>query len=318
MTVAADDLIPFAQVVACGSFTGAARRTGMPKSTVSRRMATLEASLGERLLIRGTRALRLTEFGEAILHHGQRMLDDVSAVADTAQHRQVTPSGQLRVSLPPEFQELSLLPLVRAYTARYPQVRLELDVSPHPVDLMAGRFDLAVRVARQAPDDGTLVARPLTELPHGLYASPTYLARHGEPGTPADLNQHVGLTLIGSNGEPQPWALRCGDDCHTVMPVGPVAANSISLQSALAVGGAGIFGLSERFAAPIVGDGLLRRVLPKWQQPTFTAWAVTHGRRLLPFSPRRSDLAEAGSMRQAPAANARSTSVAKAVAVALR
>lgn len=286
MTVAADDLILFAQVAVCGSFIGASRRTGLPKSTVSRRIAGLEVALGERLLTRGTRALRLTEFGEAILHHGQRMLDEVNAVSDTAQHRQATPTGQLRVSLPPEFQELSLLPFLQAYMARCPKVRLELDVSPHRVDLLAGRFDLAVRVARQLPDDAALVARPLTELPHGLYASPTYLARNGDPASPADLVNHVGLPLIGSNGEPQPWLLRRGDEHHEVVPVGPVAANSISLQGALAANGAGIFGLSERFAAPMLRQGQLRRVLPEWQLPTFTAWAVTQGRRLLPMHTR--------------------------------
>jgi DNA-binding transcriptional LysR family regulator len=192
----------------------------------------------------------------------------------------------LRVSLPPEFQELSLLPFLQAYMARYPKVRLELDVSPHRVDLLAGRFDLAVRIAQQLPDDAALVARPLTELPHGLYASPAYLARHGEPVSPADLANHVGLPLIGSNGEPQPWLLRRGDVCQEVVPVGPVAANSISLQGALSVGGAGIFGLSERFAAPFLRQRLLQRVLPDWQLPTFTAWAVTQGRRLLPLHTR--------------------------------
>lgn len=286
MTVVADDLILFAHVVTSGSFTGAARRTGLPKSTLSRRISTLEAALGERLLTRGTRSLVLTEFGEGIFHHGQRMLDEVNTVSDLAHHRQVTPSGHLRVSLPPEFQELSLLPFLQEFVTRYPKVQLELDVSPHRVDLQAGRFDLAVRVARQLPDDVALVARPLTELPHGLYASTAYLAGHSMPESPADLRRHVGLALIGSNGDPQPWLLTRGDEHHEVMPDGPVAANSISLQSALAMGGTGIFGMSERFAAPLVAQGLLQRVLPQWQLPTFTAWAVTQGRRLLPMHTR--------------------------------
>ena len=286
MPIAADDLILFVHVVMSGSFTGAARRTGLPKSTLSRRIAALEAALGERLLTRGTRAHALTEFGEGILQHGQRLLDEVNAVSDLANHRQVTPTGQLRVSLPPEFQELSLLPFIQTFAARYPKVRLELDVSPHRVDLNAGRFDLAVRVARQLPDDVALVARPLTELPHGLYASLAYLSRHGTPESPADLASHVGLPLIGSNGDPLPWLLTRGNEQHEVLPAGPVAANSISLQSALAVCGTGIFGMSERFAAPLVSQGLLQRVLPQWQLPTFTAWAVTQGRRLLPMHTR--------------------------------
>jgi DNA-binding transcriptional LysR family regulator len=286
MTPAADDLILFAHVVSSGSFTGAARRTGLPKSTLSRRIAALESSLGERLLTRGTRALTLTEFGEGILQHGQRVLDELNAVSDMAQHRQVIPAGQLRVSLPPEFQELSLLPFLETFVSRYPQVQLKLDVSPHRVDMHAGHFDLAVRIARQLPDDNTLVARPLTELPHGLYASPTYLSRHGVPGTPSELSRHVGLPLITSNGEPLPWLLSKGDESLAIEPTGPVAANSISLQSALAMSGVGIFGLSQRFAKPLVQQGRLQRVLPEWALPTFTAWAVTRGRRLLPLHTR--------------------------------
>lgn len=286
MNVNANDLILFANVVAAGSFSGAVPRTGLPKSTISRRIAALETALGERLLTRGTRSLSLTEFGKGILDYGQHMLDEVTAVSDLAQHRQVTPQGRMRVSLPPEFQELSLLPFLQEFVARYPKIQLELDVSPRRVDLQAERFDLAVRIARQLPDDATLVARPLTELRHGLYASPAYLASHGAPETPADLAGHVGLALIGSSGEPQPWRLTCGDDSHEMTPLGPVAANSITLQSALAIGGIGIAGLSDRFAASLVRQELLQRVLPQWQLPTVTAWAVTTGRRLLPLHTR--------------------------------
>lgn len=286
MAVEANDLVLFVQVAAVGSFAGAARRTGLPKSTLSRRIAALEVALGERLLTRGTRALALTEFGEGILEHGQRMLDELTTAADLANNRQVDPRGLLRVSFPPEFQELSLLPFLQEFVLRYPHVHLELDVSPHRVDMRGGRFDLAVRIARQLPDDSTLVARPLTELPHGLFASSAYLSRHGMPESPDDLAQHIGLSLIGSNGERQPWSLRMGIAHCEVMPRGPVAANSISLQSGLAMAGAGIFGMSERFALPLVSQGLLQRVLPQWQLPTATAWAVTQGRRLLPMHTR--------------------------------
>ncbi len=282
----ADNLILFAEVAAAGSFTAAGQRHGLPKSTVSRRIAALESALGQRLLTRGTRSLSLTPFGDGILQHGQRLLEELAQVTDLAQHRQLTPAGLLRVSLPPEFQELSLLPFLQDFVARYPLVRLSLDLSPHRVDLMAGRYDLAVRVARQLPDDTALVARPLTELRHGLYASPAYLARHGIPSGPQDLAAHVALTLIGSDGLPQAWELTQGDATHAVEPQGPVAANSISLNSGLAVAGVGIAGMSERFASPFVQQGLLQRVLPQWQLPTATVWAVTQGRRLLPLQTR--------------------------------
>lgn len=282
MSVAADDLILFAHVVGCGSFTAAAKRTGLPKSTLSRRISLLESAIGERLLNRGTRSLQVTAFGEGVLHHGQRLLEELDAVSGLIEHRQAQPSGRLRVSLPPEFQELSLLPFLSQFVARYPRVELQLDVSPHRVDLHEGLYDLAVRVAPRLPDDASLVARPLTQLPHGLYASPDYLARHGEPAHPDELIHHVGLPLIASDGSPLPWLLSRASEQVVVTPSGPLAANSISLQSAMAAAGIGIFGLSERFAAPWLRQGALQRVLPEWQLPTYTAWAVTRGRRLLP------------------------------------
>lgn len=261
VTVEANDLVLFAHVAAVGSFAGAARRTGLPKSTLSRRITALEEALGERLLARGTRALALTEFGEGILDHGQRMLDELTTASDLAHNRQVVPRGRMRVSFPPEFQELSLLPFLQEFVVRYPNVHLELDVSPHRVDLRAGRFDLAVRIAHRLPDDSNLVARPLTVLPHGLFASPAYLSHHGIPEGPGDLAVHIGLSLIGSNGEPQPWSLSRGDEHCEIMPRGPVGANSISLQCALAMAGTGISGMSERFALRLVSQGLLQRVL---------------------------------------------------------
>ena len=282
MALDANDLILFARVMEAGSFSGAASRTGLPKSTVSRRIAALEKSLGERLLTRSTRRLAITEFGEGILEHARRLLGEAEAAADLAQHRQATPQGLMRVSLPPEFQELDLVSFLDRFTARYPQVRLELDVSPRRVDLLAERFDLAVRVARQLPDDASLVARRLADLRGGLYASPSYLERYGAPVEPDDLARHVGLPIITSTGEAQPWALRRGAERWAGLPVGPLAANSIGLQSALAVRGLGIVGLSDRFAEPWVAQGALRKVLPQWQLPTATAWAVTPGRRLLP------------------------------------
>lgn len=278
----ANDLAIFARVIEAGSFSRAAERLGVPKSTLSRRMASLEATLGERLLTRSTRRLAITEFGEGILEHARRLLEEAEAAQALAQHRQAAPRGTLRVSLPPDFLELDLVPFLLRFAASYPEVRLELDLSPRRVDLIAERFDLAVRVAAQLPDDATLVARHLTTLLTGLYASPAYLARAGDPRTPADLLGHTGLRLITSSGEAQPWRLARGAERWEGLPSGPLAANSVGLQRTLATHGMGIAALSERFALPLVEQGLLRRVLPEWQLPAMTAWCVTPGRRLLP------------------------------------
>src|SRR3546814_649666 len=193
MNLNANDLIVFAHIVDAGSFSRASAHTGLPKSTLSRRMTALESLLGQRLLTRSTRRLAITEFGETILKHARRLLDETEAAAALAQHQQITPQGTLRVSLPPEFHELELVPFLTRFSKEYPALRLELDLSSRRVDLIAERFDVAVRIANRLPDDNTLVARQLATLHNGLYASPSYLAARGVPTDPADLSSHIGL-----------------------------------------------------------------------------------------------------------------------------
>ncbi|HRO60197.1 MAG TPA: LysR substrate-binding domain-containing protein [Burkholderiaceae bacterium] len=283
MAVAADDLILFAQVIDAGSFSRAAERSGLPKSTVSRRISALETALGERLLTRTTRQLKITEFGEGILDHAQRLLEELEGARALAQHRQATPQGVLRASLPPDFfLDLDLLPFLLEFAERYPAVQLELDFSPRRVDLIAERFDLAIRVAARLPDDATLVARRLAVIEHGLYASCAYLKRVGVPKTPDDLLQHTGLRLIASSGEAFPWLLSRGDERWQGTPSGPVALNSIGLQRSLLLHGMGISDMSNRLAAPLIEQELIERVLPDWSLPSMTVWGVTAGRRLLP------------------------------------
>lgn len=278
----ADDLILFAHIVQAGSFTRASERTGLPKATLSRRLSELEKALGERLLQRSTRRLALTEFGQRMLVHAERLLDEAEEATALALHRQATPHGTLRVSLPPEFQELSVVEVVARFSSRYPDVRLELDLSPRRVDLMAERFDVAVRVASQLPDDRRLVARRIATLAGGLYASPDYLRRRGTPHLPTQLAEHVGLVLVASDGDRQVWRLARASARWEGLPAHCLAANSLGLQQALAVHGLGIVGLSERFAEPLVTEGRLARVLPQWRLPPAVIWCVTPGRSLLP------------------------------------
>jgi len=278
----ANDLILFAYIAESGSFTRASEQTGLPKSTLSRRISYLENEFGERLLQRSTRRLMLTEFGEKMLEHARRLVDELEGATALAQHRQVTPHGTLRVSLPPEFHELSLVQVLTSFSEKYPNVRLELDLSAQRVDLIAGRFDVAVRVATHLPDDNSLVARRITMLHNGLYASPDYLKRHGIPKTPAELLDHVGLVLITSAGEQQIWQLSRGDERWEGLPLRTLSANSMGLQQALSANGLGIAAASDSFAKDLVRQGILKRILPEWRLPSATVWCVTPGRRLLP------------------------------------
>jgi DNA-binding transcriptional LysR family regulator len=282
MSLDANDLILFSRIVEEGSFSRAAELTGLPKSTLSRRLTMLEDKLGERLLMRSTRRLAITEFGEQMLDYGKRLSEETEAASAMALHRQELPRGLLRVSMPPDFADLDLTPLLLRFAASYPQVRLELDLSPRRVDLVSERFDLAVRVASRLPDDNTLVARKLGTLQLHLYASPAYLNRYGEPEKPVDLSSHICLRLISGNGEALPWRLTSAYGQWEGIPNGPLASNSLGLQRDLAIHGMGIVGLADQFVRGWVEKGLLKPVLLDWALPEVTIWCVTPGRRLLP------------------------------------
>jgi DNA-binding transcriptional LysR family regulator len=281
MEIEPNDLFLFARVVDEGSFSRAAERMSLPKSTVSRRIALLEASLGERLLLRSTRKLTVTDFGHSMLEHAQQVAAEVQAAASLALHRQVEPSGRLRVSMPGDLANVVLGPLLAEFIAAHPAISLEIDLSPRRVDLIGENFDVAIRMGN-LPDDASLAARRLALFSAGLYASPAYLERHGIPAMPEALMQHHALRLLGRNGEAASWELTRGKVHWEGIPPGRATINSPELLIRLACSGAGITAVSDHFAEPYVRSGELTRVLPDWNLPPAPAWAVFPGRRLMP------------------------------------
>lgn len=208
-TIDPNDLLIFASVAELGSFSRAADRMGLPKSTVSRRLAALENRLGERLLLRTTRRQSLTEFGLQLLEHARQVVSEVEAVSALSERRQATPSGRLRVSMPSDFANLLLADTLAAFIVMYPAIQLELDLSPRRVDLLGEGFDVVLRMGNLS-DDASLAARRLAVFSFGLYAAPEYLAEHGEPAEPDDLAHHVAIRMLRASGEATPWALAKG------------------------------------------------------------------------------------------------------------
>jgi DNA-binding transcriptional LysR family regulator len=281
MNLEPNDLLLFARVADEGSFSAAARRLGLPKSTVSRRLAALETQLGERLLLRTTRKLSLTDFGHGVLEHARQVAVESDAAAALAQHRQVEPSGRLRISMPSDFATIVLGPLMAGFIARYPAISLELDLSPRRVDLIGENFDLALRMG-DLPDDATLAARQVAVFTMGLYAAPSYLRKRGRPKEPEALMTHDALRLLKRSGEPASWVLTRGDARWEGLPPGRATANSPEVLVRLACAGAGITAVSDHYAEAWVANGELVPVLPDWSLPAAPAWAVFPGRRLMP------------------------------------
>jgi DNA-binding transcriptional LysR family regulator len=281
MNIEANDLLLFARVADEGSFSRAAARLGLPKSTVSRRLAALEAQLGERLLLRTTRKLALTDFGRSVLEHAHQVVAEVDAATEFAQNRQGKPSGRLRVSMPGDFATVVMGTLLAEFIAKYPAISLEVDLSPRRVDLIGENFDVAIRMG-DLPDDASLAARRLAVFSSSLYAAPHYLARHGTPSEPEALMEHDALLLLMRNGEPMPWVLSRGDQRWEGIPPARATANSPELLIRLARLATGITIVSDHFVEPYIRSGELAPVLADWSLPPTPAWAVFPGRRLMP------------------------------------
>jgi DNA-binding transcriptional LysR family regulator len=285
----ADDLLLFSHVMEAGSFSKAALRVGLPKSTVSRRIAALEKRLGERLLQRTTRQLAITEFGQGVLEHARAMAAELDGALSLALHRQVLPSGRLRVSMPGDFANVALGAMLSAFVQRHPAIALEIDLSPRRVDLIGESFDLALRMGAVS-DDAQLHVRSVATFTMGLYAARSYLATHGEPRLPEALTSLHGLMILSRTGEALPWELTRGSGADQQrwkgVPEQRTLANAPDLLLRLARGGAGITAVGDLFAAPHVDSGELVRVLPDWCLVPTTAWAVFPGRRLMPTKTR--------------------------------
>ena len=281
MSLQPNDLLLFARVVDEGSFSRAADRLELPKSTVSRRVAALETELGERLLLRTTRKLTVTDFGRAVLEHAHHLVEDVAAAESLAQNRQVEPSGRLRVTMPSDMANQVLAPLLADFVLKYPAVSLEVDLSARFVDLVGENFDVAIRMG-ELRDDASLVARRVAVFTGSLYAAPVYVARRGMPSEPEALMEHDALRILARTGDALPWKLTRGDARWEGIPPGRATVNSPELLMRMAVHGAGIAIVNDHFASPYLQRGELVQVLPDWRSPPVSAWAVFQGRRLMP------------------------------------
>jgi DNA-binding transcriptional LysR family regulator len=283
--ISADDYILFAAIVEQESMVRAAEHLAMPKATVSRRLTNLEAALGQRLLLRTTRRLTLTEFGQEFLEHCRRVAEEVAATQDFVRSQEERPRGRLRVSMPGEYAMQNFSRAFATFIEAYPEIQLDLDLTSRRVDLIGERFDLAIRMGT-LDSDATLVARKIDEQSFGLYASPIYLALHAAPKRPDDLEHHAALRLLSARGSAIAWKLIRGKAVWEGVPPGRITLNSLDVIQQLMLDGAGIGALPDRFVAEDVRLKRLVRVLPEWCLPAVPAWAVMPMRRYLPAKTR--------------------------------
>jgi DNA-binding transcriptional LysR family regulator len=268
----------FVRVVEAGSFTAAAAALGLPKSSVSRAVARLEAELGVRLLQRTTRALGLTEAGRA---YHERARAGVQALADAATEAAESGGevrGLVRLAAPPDAGPI-LAELIVELTRRHAALRIDLALGAMSVDLVEARIDLALVAGHLA--DSTLVARLLGTTEAWLVASPRYLRRSGRPRTAADLGSHACVLMRSADGRAT-WALAGPSGEERVEVSGRVGGDGYTFVRAAAAAGAGIALVPGFLCTDEVARGALVRVLPRHAAPGVPVHLVLPSARLVP------------------------------------
>lgn len=257
-------LIVLARIVEAGSLSEAARRLGIPVSTVSRRVAALEAQLGVRLLERSTRRLRLTDAGAELMEHAGRAAEISDTVDAIVSNQSSRVHGILRLSAPPSISDSLLAPLIGAFQTAYPDVSVEVFVTDRFVDHVAEGVDVAFRVGPLP--DSALIARRVLRYRHQLVASPSYLASHAAPGSPQELGTHRLLAFSLRRPEHRWTFVRGGGEQTEMVQFRPfLGINDYRGLAAAVLAGAGIGELPPIVRPDLLRDGHLVEVMPEWR-----------------------------------------------------
>ena len=266
-----NDLAVFVRVIEAGSFTGAARLLGLPKATVSRRVAELERALGVRLLQRTTRSLSVTDAGRLYYEQSSQALRTIEIANQQLAETTVEPSGTLRVSAPMGMGQSPFIDAMSEFLVAHPKVKLELILSDDLLNLVEEGIDLAFRSG--VLSDSTLVARKIGETHRILCASPAYLRRHGAPATLSDLRRHE-CVISGRSLAGVQWTLHGPRGRESVPVGGRVAVNEMFAVVAAAMAGHGIALVPHNMVGQAVQRRRLVHVLPKYATSAGGFYAV--------------------------------------------
>ncbi|BBU29823.1 LysR family transcriptional regulator [Burkholderia sp. THE68] len=252
-------MVAFVRAAESGSFVAAGRALGLSASAVGKSVMRLEAKLGVQLLNRTTRRIGLTHEGARFFARCKRMLADLEEAESELFHSTSSPRGRLRISAPSLGCRL-LLPLVPEFRRRYPDIELDIEFSDRVVDVTQEGYDAVIRSGRLA--DSQLLARPLAQFGPVVVGSPAYLAGHGEPTTPADLEGHACIRFRSpANGRTEPWRFAREDHTFAIEPHATLTFNDMEAVLAACISGLGLACVPDFVAKSALEGGMLRAVL---------------------------------------------------------
>lgn len=260
-----NDLYIFALIVEHGGFSKVEQKTGIHKSKLSRRLATLEKNLNVKLLQRDARQIKLTAIGEQVYQYVQSMLLEAQTVYDIIEQLRDEPVGSICVSVPIEVAERQLPLILPEFIDKYPKVDIKFIVTNKRVDILKESVDIAVRVRQNLDTDHNLVMRHLGYTESVLVASPEYLNQHGSPKHPNDLGQFKLLSNV--ENENQAWTFSNAEENLTIAVYPFIKAASLTLLTSLALQGKGIALIPLLRCKELILTKELVVVLPEWQLP---------------------------------------------------
>jgi DNA-binding transcriptional LysR family regulator len=274
-----NDIVVFTKVVETKSFTGAAEQLGLPKSTVSRKLAQLEERLGVRLVQRTTRKLGLTEIGQAYYERASRIVADLAAAEQVVSDMQAAPRGRVRVTAPIDLSARFMGTIVAEFVAKHPDITVELDATDRIVDLIEEGFDIAIRIGPLP--ESTLIARKLCTFDMVVVASPGYIDRKGAPATVEALEDHDKL-LFAPSPRIQSWTIVNGEQTYDFGRPAKMTTNNIYVVRDALIADGGISVMAEFMIGQDLAEDRVVRVLPEWCGRTTEVHALYAARQNMP------------------------------------
>ncbi|WP_320534984.1 LysR family transcriptional regulator [Robbsia andropogonis] len=268
----------YISVVEAGSFSAAAKRLKMGQPAVSKSVAQLEERLGVRLLLRSTRGLTATDAGQRFYEHAKRALEEVETAEQVVRDSSTSLTGVLRVGMAVTFARLHILPSLKVFMARHPDLQIDVVMDDRTIDLLGQGIDVALRMGNL--DDSTMTAKRLARSRRVVVGTPAYFAKAGVPTMPADLSQHQAI-VYSLRGGGESWAFSQNGKEVAVVVGGRVSVSAAEGVRAVVLGDLGLAVASEWMFTDQLADGHVRTVLDDWELPAIDLWAVFPSGRLV-------------------------------------
>jgi DNA-binding transcriptional LysR family regulator len=283
-----NDLYYFAKIVEHGSLSAAGAALGVAKSVLSQHLTKLEAELGVRLIQRSTRRLQITELGQRYYERCRAVVAEAENAKRVIEDARGVPSGRVRVSCPTNFAQVFAAGAIVGFLADHPHIEVTLDASNRDIDVLADGYDLVIRVGTNIKSSN-LIVRSLTVTRHWLLASPALIARCGTPRGPDDLKTlpSVGGIFPVKNGARHLWRLEGPRGQRRTIAYRPrfVSEDLFVLKEAV-LAGCGVADLPPTKFKTEIAEGRLIRLVPKWQLPEVSIYALYPSREGLPLAVR--------------------------------